>query len=183
MNDIMVDLETMGTGSNAAIVQIGAIRFDRTTGGISADVFKVNVDLQDCIEHGLKVNGDTVAWWMSKSDIQREGLYTPNPIGLYPALCQLTAWLAASGPVLKLSLWSRSPRFDLQILEDAYKASSLKIPWDFRQEMCVRTIETLRPDIKQKHDLEDANAYSHDALKDCLHQIWYVSDIWKELNL
>ncbi len=43
MRDCMIDFETLGTGPDAAIIQVGACYFDRVTGEIGA-TFKRNFD-------------------------------------------------------------------------------------------------------------------------------------------
>lgn len=181
MKDVMIDLETMSTGSMSAIVQIGAVQFDRNTGKIG-EQFKMNISLQSCIEAGLRVDGNTVAWWMAKNDAQRAGLYSPEPETLSHALNYFTSYLtsiASDHKVANLHLWGRSPRFDIAILSDAYKVLHLKIEWDFRKEMDVRTIEAIGPDVKKEFD-ENRKPLTHDGIGDCLHQIAYCSAIWQK---
>jgi len=43
---VMLDLETMGTGSHAVIVAIGAALFEPGTGAVSSDFYRI-VDLED----------------------------------------------------------------------------------------------------------------------------------------
>ena len=50
-------------------------------------------------------------------------------------------------------IWGNSPRFDLGILQDAYRALNMKIPWDFRKERDVRTLVSFIPEIKKFHFL------------------------------
>ena len=38
MSEVMVDLETLGNGSNAAIISIGAVGFDPASGQIASEV-------------------------------------------------------------------------------------------------------------------------------------------------
>lgn len=185
----MIDLETMGTGSNSAIVQLGAVQFDRHNGIIGKLPFKANIDLQSCLDMGLLVTGSTIEFWMTKSDTQRNGLYNPKPEHLNKVLTDFNNWLDykaalenrfASAKIFHL--WGRSPRFDLGLLHDAYKKAQLPVLWDFRKEMDVRTIEALRPDVKTKFDDERDLSKSHDSIADCEHQINYVSAIWQELQ-
>ena len=180
--DIMVDLETMATGSNASIVQFGAVEFDRNT-GLTGRRFKHNVSLESCIVAGLRVDGNTVEWWMTKPDNQRLNLYDPKPFLLGVVLVKFNEWLMDSpAGSANLHLWGRSPRFDIAILADAYKAMNLLVIWNFRNEMCVRTIEALEPGIKAVMDVQNSNANSHDVIDDCLHQIGYCSAIWQTIK-
>ena len=56
----MIDLETMSTSANAAIVAIGACTFDRDFG--VDDKFYVSVDLETCIKKGFGIDGSTIMW-------------------------------------------------------------------------------------------------------------------------
>ena len=51
MNDLMLDIETLGTTYNAVVVQVGAIYFDRLTGDIDAGIC-LNISIDDCLKHG-----------------------------------------------------------------------------------------------------------------------------------
>lgn len=57
--NLMVDLETMGMGSCAAIVAIGAVFFDPTTGETGAAFYQA-VDLSSSMSAGGTVNGETI---------------------------------------------------------------------------------------------------------------------------
>ena len=52
MNDVMVDLETLSTKPNAAIVSIGAVFFDPKTGELGDTYYQV-IDIET---YGLTVN-------------------------------------------------------------------------------------------------------------------------------
>jgi exodeoxyribonuclease VIII len=62
MNNIMLDLETMGIQSDAAIVAIGAVRFDLETGKVGESWYSP-VDLDSSLHLGLTVTESTVQWW------------------------------------------------------------------------------------------------------------------------
>jgi hypothetical protein len=62
----MIDLETLATSTDAAILTIGAVKFDPFGKDIQEpqmESFYVRVDLDSCHDIGLKVNDDTIAWW------------------------------------------------------------------------------------------------------------------------
>ena len=73
--DLMIDLETLATSNDAAIVTMAAIRFDP-----HADYSKMKVedlpphqvmyrriDLDSCTALGCKVNEETIQWWATQS--------------------------------------------------------------------------------------------------------------------
>ncbi len=196
MNHVMLDLETLGQGSNSVITSIGAVQFDIVTGQ-TGKKFKMNVDIDSCLGAGLKIESGTVLWWLKQSEAARNNFIAAqyNSSVLLDVLDHLTKFLnylpissTESFDVNDLIMWGRGPRFDFGILNDAYKACGMESPWNFRNEMCVRTMEFLRPQIKKNilpvdvvgHGSEGGG--THDAVLDCLYQIEYVSNIFNNLN-
>jgi len=49
MLDVMLDLETMGNGSSAAIIAIGAVEFDMVEGTLGNEFYSV-VDLDSSVQ-------------------------------------------------------------------------------------------------------------------------------------
>src|SRR6056297_1917625 len=78
--DIMVDIETLASTSNAVIVQIAAVAFYRYSGEIH-DKFKINIDPQSCVDLGLEMNVETIEWWFKQDeDAKRSILSRPRYI-------------------------------------------------------------------------------------------------------
>jgi hypothetical protein len=191
-NHLMLDLETWGQGSNSVIIQIAAVTFDITTGKFDSK-FNMYINPNSSVEHGLKIEPDTMIWWFTQSDAARNNVVKKLQTGtgfintLPDVLNEFTNWFKTHCDKNTI-VWGRGPRFDFGILTDAYKAINLHIPWNFRNEMCVRTMEWLRPDIKKSippvdnvgHGSEGGG--THDGLTDAFYQIKYVSAIWKDLN-
>lgn len=50
MNDVMLDLETMSTNPNAAIIAIGAVAFNKKDGVV--DRFEIQINLESAIQSG-----------------------------------------------------------------------------------------------------------------------------------
>jgi len=147
-NDVMIDIETMGAISNSVIVSIGAVRFDMKSGKIGPS-FYVNVDIDSCLKHGLKVTGSTIKWWLTNSKEAREEV-AKNGVELNVALEEFSNFFLKDDCV-----WSNGVRFDIALLEDAYIACDLTVPWNF----------------------------AHNAIDDCLLQIKYCSEIYNKLNI
>lgn len=58
MNNLMIDLETMGKNKDAPIVSIGAVFFTPETGDIGQEFYTV-VSLDSAMEQGATPDGDT----------------------------------------------------------------------------------------------------------------------------
>lgn len=177
MKHIMLDLESLSTRSDAVIVAIAAVEFDFETAQ-TGRVFYVKIDIQSCLDAGLRVDGATLAWWFKQPDDTRLELLS-NTIHLFQALGLLREFIlnTNNGDV---TIWANSPKFDLTKIENAYHAYQLPVPWVHTQEMCVRTFQSLVPQIKQAMQ---PTAAPHNALNDCLHQFNYCIEVYKHLGI
>lgn len=175
MNDVMIDIETLGNGSRAVIVSIAAVAFDIETGQVDSKAFYQTVDIQSCLDAKLEVNGSTISWWLQQS-MPARSVFSEDNVPLHEALMNLIGFLKKYP---NANVWGNGSRFDLGILSDAYRACNLPIPWDYRNERDVRTLVSLRPHIK--HELPFYGT-RHNPVDDCVHQIRYCSTIWKLLN-
>ena len=63
--NIMVDLETLSTHTNASIIEIAAVEFNKETGEIG-DIFHQCVDVSDWGENKRHIEGRTLLWWMEQ---------------------------------------------------------------------------------------------------------------------
>ncbi len=179
MKDIMLDLETFGTNSRSAIVAIAAVEFDIEAGTIGTSFYR-NVDLKSSVDSGLEIDPRTVMWWISQSEAAKGKLTDPKPAELVHALEAFSNFLIERFPDGNFRIWGNSARFDLGILSDAYYALDMRIPWNFRNEMCLRTLVALNPEIKANHVFTGT---LHNALQDCYNQIEYCSKTWNSLKL
>ena len=174
--DVMLDLETMSKKSNAALVSIGAVEFNLDTGETGREFYET-IDLQSCLDLGLKVEGSTIYWWLQQNQTARNAI-CHEPKHLSVVVLEFNKWMQDC--IEKVNIWGNAARFDIGKLEDAYVACGYhKNPWYFRSERDVRTLVSFAPEIK-------ANApmlgIEHSPTDDCYHQIGYCCEIWKKMN-
>lgn len=168
-NNVAIDLETMDTASTAAIVSIGAVKFDKD--GIK-DKFYAIIDLEDCVRLGLTMSPSTVKWWIrqtNKSDTFNDSL----SVNLALALIRFSEWIGHDAKV-----WGNGSDFDNVILSNAYNACSLTSPWKYYNNCCYRTIKNLAPHIKMCRQ-----GIHHNALDDATSQALHLIEIVKELGI
>lgn len=170
---LMVDIETMGTKSNSAIISVGAVEFNIETGETGKEFYR-NVTLKSSVELGLNVDADTVMWWMGQSEDARKSLVKEKPTTISQALADFGEFCNRG-----YQIWGNSASFDLGLLQDAYDKLNVEIPWDFRKERCVRTLVSFAPEIKKGMSFK---GIAHNALGDCYHQIEYCTLAWKSLK-
>ena len=158
--DVMIDLETLATSTDACVLTIGAVRFDpygKDVDEPAMDSFYVKVDIDSCNELGLAVNDDTIAWWSQQDkQAQAEAFEGNDRIHIRDAFDQLYKFCWGAKRV-----WSNGAAFDIPICETVYKKLNKAIPWSFWQVRDVRTafdlgIDPKRPPVLAHHALQDA---------------------------
>lgn len=174
----MIDLETMSTAGDAAILSIGIQPFDPRGQGISeAAGLVIHVDLQACMNAGLRVDAATVMWWLSQTDDARAALVARAPVMLSEALRELTAFGQRNGGWSWAKVWGNGAAFDIPILENAFRRCRLDIPWAYNNVLDVRTMKWLAPDVPKVKP-----KVAHDALSDAQAQALYVQDCHRALQ-
>jgi len=185
MKDIMVDLETMDNVPSAAIVAIGAVQCDLTTGELGESFYRV-VDLEGQDRLNMTINSLTLYWWLQNPDGARQALCVDGKILLEQMCSKFNKWLKSLGPSTEhLRLWGNGASFDNAIIRYAYRQCNMELPIEFWNDRDMRTIvgfypkqlqETWRRKTLRKGD-------HHNALDDAKHQVRYCSDILKDLGV
>lgn len=167
MLDVMLDLETMSTGPDAAIVAIGAVEFDPEAGiGTS---FYMSVDLLSSVAGGGQMDASTVLWWLQRDAAVRAAIVHGRPLPL--VLESFSRWLARCGPVAQVRLWGNGAGFDNVILRRTYTRLDAEPPWTHWNDRCYRTLKEMRPDIPMQrqgmhhHAHDDARSQAEHALR------------------
>lgn len=156
----MIDLETLATSTDAAILTIGAVRFDpfaKELQNPEMTKFYVRVDIDSCDELGLVTSESTIEWWSQQSQAAQDEAFSPdNRIHIREAMTQLYKFCWGSQRV-----WANGSIFDIAICEHIYKKLEKAPPWKFWEVRDVRTafdlgINPTRPPVLKHHALEDA---------------------------
>lgn len=183
MNNIMLDLETMGKGSNAAIVSIGAVFFNPLTGELG-DQFYKRIWLESAAKYG-ELDASTVAWWLGQSDEARAEINHNDSVGLNGAIRGFSKFVInnTKGSFTYTRVWGNGCTFDNVIIANAYKQLKLQKPWSYAGDMDVRTIVELGRKLLNFDPKKDMpfEGEKHNALADAIHQAKYVSAIYQKL--
>ncbi len=171
MPDVMLDLETMGNGPNAAIVAIGAVEFDPVNRILGRDFYQV-IDLETAVRAGGVIDASTVMWWLRQSDAARNCICSEGQ-PLQQVLVEFGAWLAAMAEDVKV--WGNGAAFDNVILAQAYRHSDLTVPWRHWNDRCYRTMKAMRSDVKMERVGIHHNALN-DAESQALHLMAILAD-------
>jgi exodeoxyribonuclease VIII len=137
MKNLVLDLETMGTGPNAAITAIGAIEVDLKNFTIGMDFYR-KVSLISSVECGGTMDADTVLWWLEQSDAARAEF--KHGVSLPDALADFSEFFFSYSSSSEIKVWGNGSDFDNVILANAYTSINYSVPWSFRNNRCYRTV-------------------------------------------
>ena len=163
----MVDLETLGVGPHAPIIQIGLAGFDDKS-LISSRLWDVEPFKDSEYDYS------TIMWWFNQIKAKVEA---PQP-GYYlsDALLTIHETLATNPPK---EIWARSPAFDLVILREAFKKIGKAAPWSYRAERDCRTLEAVADMVGIKIPM--VRVMDHNARADAETQAKWVLAVEHEL--
>jgi|HubBroStandDraft_6_1064221.scaffolds.fasta_scaffold361590_2 exodeoxyribonuclease VIII len=182
---VMLDLETMSTAPDAAIVQVGAVAFDPE--GVeplyatfdSKRHFERTVALQSSLLAGGRIDEETVAWWCRQNPIARSAIES-NCERLGVVLNAFRLWFERLYPGVRdgtaaprrseshVLIWSHGAAFDLSVLESAYVCLGLEAPWYYRNARDTRTLFDLATELAGWS--KPPRTVAHSALMDAVAQ-------------
>ncbi|EME4473502.1 3'-5' exoribonuclease domain-containing protein [Escherichia coli] len=171
---LMIDLETMGTNTNAPIVVIGAVFFDPQTGEIGP-VFYIVVSLTDAMNTGAVPDGGTIEWWLKQSSEARAAILT-DQVKLRDALSRFREFINEYSDEKFVQVWGNGATFDNAILRTSYERLDIPCPWRYYNDRDVRTIVELGKTIDfDARTVIPFEGVRHNALDDARHQAKYVT--------
>jgi hypothetical protein len=170
--DVILDLETYSTRSDAVILSFAAIRFKRanmTTRGSSLplktemETFYRRVTIGSCEALGLHTDPETVVWW-SKQDkkVRDECINNTDRVSIEKALTDFKSWFGRSRYI-----WGNGSCFDVTIIETAMNRCGLTPPWKFWN---IRDVRTLY-DLGGVRSSELPQADLHNPIDDCYREL------------
>ena len=182
MKHIMVDIETLSTAVNAAVLSIGAVEFDPMSGKIEREFYH-ELDLSE--QTNRHIDASTVQWWVKQCLVNVDNISflaknNREKDGVEFVLCKLGAFIngdtayaiVRAGGYEKIALWACDPDFDVAILADLYKEHNLPTPWKYSEPKSVRTVRMLTQIAGMDIPVQEAK---HNALEDCIRQAKEVS--------
>jgi len=168
---LMVDLETLATTPNAAILTIGAVTFDPNSTKIYNEFYR-RVELESLDPLDTYIDDGTLEWWSKQDKAAQDEAFDPE--GREPIQNVL-------GDFYKFCLgserfWSHGAAFDIVILEYYFRKINKPFPWNFWDVRDTRTIFDLGLDP------EMPQANKHNALEDAKRQAIGVQNMMRKLS-
>lgn len=172
--DIMVDIETLGTKSDATITQISAVAFDIQTGE-HISKFNVIADIEKN-EKPLRVDGGTLKWWLKTNHDLLKDLLLSGTHSSEDILREFHTWISDFGKD-NVYLWGNGILFDSKLIEHQMESIGLRYPIFYKNDRDVRTIVDLAgrklgiSESELKIRYKDSKLIEHNAYDDVVYQI------------
>ena len=144
--NVVLDLETLSTSQDAAIIQIGAVvpHFDMQHILGWPFEFEATIRYEECLHHvrekTVSQENETMLWW-EKQPTRLEVF--SGQLDYAEALEQFADWIASfKKPV---AIWGNGVGFDNPVLRHSLDAFGFHNVFDFRNDRCFRTVKALFP--------------------------------------
>lgn len=166
MNEIMIDLETLGCGPRAVVLSIGAVVFDVTAKTLGEQFYARMDTGRQSVGLGRTMDESTIAWWTRQSAEARKVFDEQgNPGGIHYFL----EFVRRNKPKY---VWGNGSSFDITIIESLIQDYGFELPWKYNAAMDLRTFKRfMAPGAKIEN-----KGTAHNALDDAIAQAQFVLD-------
>jgi len=187
--DIMLDLETLSTAKNAAVIQVGMCVFDifDPEHPLKYPLYDARIQVRPDFDRAT-VDPNTLAWWLrqeSKARLQVETALTQglSEEGAISAVMDVMGTIRRDLGTANTFVWSKGPDFDMAILASLFarQGSNLNRVFDYRAARDVRTLFDLygwAPEV----DWDWHGWVAHDALCDAKGQAVQAAQAFRYLR-
>jgi len=170
MKDLMTDIETMGVGCNAAMIQLAGCYFDRKTGEIGR-TFCENLNLGELLDYGFTKEPSTEKWWSEQNqDILKDILENNRPVK--EVIREFSLFMSSANYI-----WCHT-NFDFVIIQN-YLTHFKERKMPYKGARDIRTLVDLSGIDLSKYDWSKK---THNALEDCKFQVQYCVDALNLFN-
>lgn len=172
-----IDMETLSTEHNAALLSIGAVIHDFSTGQ-QVDTFYANITPESSIAAGLDVSESTKAWWAKQGQAAQDVL-SVDQRPLRDVLVDFDKWLTGHGVQYAIG---NGPRADNQWLESACKAVGMQSPIKYWGDLDMRTLTFIGTHILGlDHWHNTFKGVKHNALHDAINEAEFCNAVFQKL--
>lgn len=177
MENIMLDLETMGTNPDSAVVAIGACEFSYPD-GIGRKFYAV-IDPGEAGKIG-SIDGNTFAWWCTQSAEARK-IFGDKSAWQSPKVAAMNfgMWCDQGIDIRHRKMWGNGSDFDNVLLTHMYKQVGLPRPWRYNMSRCFRTLKDgfTSDHLNTLWEKHSVGLTHHNALDDAVRQALIAIDL------
>jgi 3' exoribonuclease, RNase T-like len=174
--NIALDLETLSTQEDAAIIQIGCCipYFDRVNVplGLSCE-FETTIRYEDCISSEFHKSHATMDWWDKQNPKARNNVFSGQN-SYTDAFDQFKFWIdSIRSNGAEVAIWGNGSDFDNRLLSYSLDSLGYHNVWSFRNNRDLRTLKALFPlDVA-----DDPTEVKHTALGDARYEARIINAI------
>ena len=168
----MLDIETMGRAPNGALASVGIVKF-QPFGDLLADPFYIRIRLEDQMELQREFNAQTIIWWLSQEREAQKELIGEGRVSLQEALNQIINYVGNNN----WPCWAYGSTFDHTILQSSYDCLTMKNPFHYRQQVCMRGLVKLAG-----VECPEVPGIAHNAIDDAIRQAKWLQACMKKLK-
>lgn len=195
-NDLMIDIETLGTDEDAVVLSIGAVKFrpdtrdDWETLGWLGRSFYGRFDEEQQGEDGRSTDFNTLQWWEKQSN-EAKAVFDEEPEEVTEVLLKLATFAKGCRRI-----WGNGPDFDNTIMTHLYNDYCIEniFYWTagdgtlvkMGKNRCVRTMRHLWnmlcgfPYGGKPPPVDSDNTVVHNALDDAKRQVLEVQKMYSD---
>jgi len=140
---VMLDIETLSTEKNAAVVAIAAVKFSLRDNELGEEIFipiKLDEYEKRTYKNKFHVSMDTLYWWLTRVNrsVCRDVFDEQSGQTIKAAATELVTFMQDAQYV-----WAYSPSFDVVICQNLCRVANASWPMSYKQELDLRTLVTL----------------------------------------
>ena len=176
MNSLMIDIETLDTKDSAIVLSIGGCVFNGES-LLSIETLKrksIYLELNPYEQEtkGRTISASTLFWWTKQKSPGLNKFNKESYDSIKYSLNTLNQFITEYAVK---SIWSKSPSFDMVILNSLFNDFDMKLPVDFRNWYDVRTINLIRKILDIP--FPPFNGEVHNALDDAVNQALTINQV------
>lgn len=165
----MIDLETLGTGSNSVVVSVGLVAFNISTGEILAEL-DIGLNLNQQIKTGGVIDGDTLEFHFAQAPDSIQKMAQRKVLDVKEGLELISNFIKANNLT---TIWGNGATFDNVILRNLYARHLKVFPLGFWTDRDLRTaVDIYNIDVGAVPFV----GIRHYCLDDARHQVKILTD-------
>lgn len=177
----MIDIETLDTKSSAIVLSVGACFFDldnpnTTIQELYQNSIYLELNPKEQENKNRTISIDTLTWWLN-NDLNLKAFFENISINTGRNLKLLSDFIISNQ--IK-SVWSKSPSFDMNILDSLFSDFNMTFPIGFRDRFDVRTVLEIRKLTEISKIKLQGNG--HHALDDAINQTLMICNVLNHIK-
>jgi len=181
-NQLMIDIETLSTQTNAVVLSIGAVvfQFGEVSKPEELDYIYHALSISDGTQSKRHLCTNTISWWLEQDrSVLKEAL--KGEFTAPDALEELSSFCKQHE--IK-NIWGYGNMFDNAIMRDLYKDAGLEYPVSYRDDMDMRTLVYMAQYLMgMKYNIPHyKHGTLHNALDDAVSQAITAQQIFMDIQ-